>query len=49
MLLKKNVDFFTKYTYNDISDLIRSSKFCNKLKKADIVPEHKRVKAFEGL
>ena len=31
-LLKKNVDFFAKYTCNDINDSIRSSKFPNELK-----------------
>ena len=40
-LLKKNIDFFAKYTCDDISDSIRSSKFPNELKQADIVPAHK--------
>ena len=40
-LLKKNVDFFAKYTCDDINDSIRSSKFPNELKQADIVPAHK--------
>ena len=31
-LLKKNVDFFAKYTCDDINDSIRSSKFPNELK-----------------
>ena len=41
-LLKKNVEFFAKYTCDDINDSIRYSKFPNKLKQADIVPAHKR-------
>ena len=45
-LLKKNVDFFAKYTCNDISDSIYSSKFLNVLKQVDIVPAYKKVKAF---
>ena len=40
-LLKKNVDLFAKCTCDDINDLIRSSKFLNELKQADIVPAHK--------
>ena len=40
-LLKKNVDFFAKNTCDDINDSIRSSKFLNELKQADIVPAHK--------
>ena len=47
-LLKKNVDLFAKCTCDDINDLIRSSKFLNELKQADIVPAHKKVKAFLG-
>ena len=31
-LLKKNVDFFAKYTCDDINDSIHSSKFPNELK-----------------
>ena len=45
-LLKKNVDFFEKYTCDDINDSIRSSKFPNKLKQADIVPVHKKSQSF---
>ena len=45
-LLKKNIDFFAKYTCDDINDSIRSSKFPNQLKQADIVPAHKKVKVF---
>ena len=41
-LLKKNVDFFVKYTCDNINDSIRSSKFPNQLKQADIVPAHKK-------
>ena len=43
-LLKKNVDFFAKYTCDDINDSICSSKFPNKLKQADIVPAQKKSK-----
>ena len=43
---KKNVDFLAKYTYDDINDTIHSSKFPNELKQADIIPAHKKVKAF---
>ena len=45
-LLKKNVDFFVKYTCDNINDSICSSKFPNELKQEDIVPAHKKVKAF---
>ena len=45
-LLKKNIDFFAKYKCDDINDSIRSSKFPNELKQADIVPHIKKVKAF---
>ena len=41
-LLKKNIDFFAKYTCDDINDSIRSSKFPNELKQADIVPAYKK-------
>ena len=42
-LLKKNADFFAKCTCDDINDSIRSSKFPNELKQADIVlPAHKK-------
>ena len=41
-LLKKNVDFFAKCTCDDINDSIRSSKFPNELKQADIVPASKK-------
>ena len=40
-LLKKNVDLFAKYTCDDISDSIRSSKFPNELKQAEIIPAQK--------
>ena len=43
-LLKKNVDFFAKYTCDDINDSICSSKFPNELKQAGIVPAHKKSK-----
>ena len=45
-LLKKNIDFFAKYTCDDINDSIRSSKFPNELKQADIVPAHKKGQSF---
>ena len=45
-LLKKNVDFFGKYTCNDINVSIRYSKFSNELKQADIVPSHKKSQSF---
>ena len=38
----KNAAFFAKYIYDDINTLIRSSKFHNELKEADIVPVHKK-------
>ena len=38
--LKKNKDFFAKYTCDDINNSIRSSKFPNEVKQADIVPAH---------
>ena len=34
--------FFAKYTCDDINTSIRSSKFHNELKEADIVPVHKK-------
>ena len=45
-LLKKNVDFFAKYTCDDINYSIRSSKFPNELKQADILPAHKKSQSF---
>ena len=45
-LLKENVDVFGKYTCDDISDSIHSSKFPRERKEADIVTAHKKVKAF---
>ena len=39
-LIKKNADFFAKYTCDDINDSIRFSKFPNEVKQADIVPAH---------
>ena len=44
-LLKKNVDFFAKYTCDGINDSIRYSKFPNELKQPDIVPAYEKVKA----
>ena len=45
-LLTKNADFFAKFTFDDINDSIRFSKFSNKLKQADIVPPHKTSQSF---
>ena len=45
-LLKKNTEFFAKYTCDDINDSICSSKFPNKLKQAGIVPAHKKNQSF---
>ena len=45
-LLTKNVDFFTKHTCDDMNDSIRSSKFPNELKQADIAPASKKSQSF---
>ena len=45
-MLKKNVGFFAKYTRDDINDLIRSSKFPNKLNQANIIPANKKSQSF---
>ena len=45
-ILKKMQLFFAKYICDDINTLIRSSKFHNELKEADIVPVYKKVKIF---
>ena len=45
-ILKKNAAFFVKYICDDINTLIRSSKFHNQLKEADIVPVHKKSQNF---
>ena len=45
-LLKKNVDFFTKYTCDDMNDSIRSSKFPNELKQAYIASASKKSQSF---
>ena len=45
-LLKKNVDFFAKYTYDNINDSVRSSKFPNEPKQVDIVQAHKKSQSF---
>ena len=42
----KNAAFFAKYICDDINTLIRSSKFHNELKEADIVPVHKKKSKF---
>ena len=41
-ILRKNAAFFAKYTCNDINIFIRSSKFHNELKEADVAPVHKK-------
>ena len=41
-VLKQNAAFFAKYSCDDINASIRSSKFHNELKEADIVPVHKK-------
>ena len=41
-ILRKNEAFLAKYTCDDINSSIRSSKFHNELKEADIVPVHKK-------
>ena len=43
---KKNCAFFAKYICDDINTSIRSSKFHNELKEADIVPAHKKKSKF---
>ena len=45
-ILLKNAAFFAKYICDDINTLIRSSKFHNELKEADIVPVHKKKSKF---
>ena len=42
----KNAAYFAKYICDDINTLIRSSKFHNELKEADIVPVHKKSQNF---
>ena len=41
-ILRKNAAFLAKYTCDDINSSIRSSKFHNELKEADIVLVHKK-------
>ena len=45
-ILKKDGAFFAKYICDDINTLIRSSKFHNEFKEADIVPVHKKKSTF---
>ena len=45
-ILKKKCSFFDKYICDDINTLIRSLKFHNELKEADIVPVHKKKSKF---
>ena len=40
-IIRKNAAFFAKYMRDDINASIRSSKFHNELKEADIIPAHK--------
>ena len=42
----KNAAYFAEYICDDINTLIRSSKFHNELKEADIVPVHKKKSKF---
>ena len=42
--IRKNAAFFAKYSCNDISVSVRSSRFHYELKEANIVPVHKKVK-----
>ena len=41
-LLRKNTDFFAKYTRDDFNASICSSKFPNEVKHPDIVPAYKK-------
>ena len=41
-IIRKNAAFFAKYTCDDINISIRSSKFYNELKEADIVTVHEK-------
>ena len=41
-IIRKNAAFFAKYKCDDINASIRSSKFHNELKEADIIPVHKK-------
>ena len=41
-IIRRNAAFFAKYTCTDINASIRSPKFHNELKEADIVPVHKK-------
>ena len=45
-ILLKNATFFAKYICDDVNILIRSSKFHNELKEANIVPVHKMKSKF---
>ena len=40
------INDIAEYKCDEINDSIRFSKFPNKLKQADIIPTHKKVKAF---
>ena len=41
-IIRQNAAFFAKYACDDINASIRSSKFRNELKEADIIPVHKK-------
>ena len=45
-ILKKNAAFLGEYICDDINTSIRSSKFQNELKEANIVPVHKKKSKF---
>ena len=47
-ILLKNAAFFARYISDDNNALIRSSKFRNELKEADIVPVHKKKSKFSN-
>ena len=45
-ILKKNGDFLANNTCDDINDIVRCLNFPNELKRADIVPVHKKSKFY---
>ena len=47
-LLKKNVDFLAKYTFDDIDDSIQFLKYAYELKQADIVSTYKTGQNFQS-
>ena len=48
-ILKKNGDFLANNTCYDINDLVRCLNFPNELKRADIVPVHKKSKFYKKI